>query len=48
MSSIHGVAMKCNEARESESSDIVSMQVGITPSGGHLLGPATGRPLPWL
>merc|ERR1711962_1187714 len=22
--------------------------VGITPSGGHLLGPATGRPLPWL
>ena len=26
----------------------VSTQVGITPRGGHLLGPATGRPLPWL
>merc|ERR1712192_323359 len=22
--------------------------VGITPRPGHLLGPATGRPLPWL
>ena len=22
--------------------------VGLTPGGGHLLGPHTGRPLPWL